>query len=385
MYSVLIPLLFYPFILWLLVTTLTFLQGQQERLQPRLGYRPHLTQGLQAGFIHALEKSGKFLVFPITASEDPRLSYDAYLDTNPTASPDHLILSFRGDTSLGQEASRRVQDIFKKLQHDRRSLWLKKHKLSAEILEPFHIKSTSISESSDVGGYLLGSLLPIGLLIMTALGGAYPAVDTTAGERERGTWETLQSCGPSITAIVLSKYLFVSLMCCLSGLLNMTAMLISIRSILAPMLRQHQDVSFEVSPSTLAVLVLGVVFISLFLGAALLLCAIFARTFREGQALVTPMFMLIALPLLPLSNPSQQLTATTSLIPLVNLALIWREALQGSFRFLYLAQTTLSLSIVIALFLALGSHILKNETLMSDRGIEPTLQGILTALRKPKS
>lgn len=220
---------------------------------------------------------------------------------------------------------------------------------------------------------------------MIALGGAYPAIDTTAGERERGTWETLQSCGPSLGQIVVSKYLFVSLVCCLSGVLNLFAMLVSIRSIVAPLLRQNNEITFEIGPMTLLVLLAGVVAVSFFVSAALLLCAIFARTFREGQALTTPMFMVIALPVLPLSDPGMQMSSALALVPLVNLALVWRQALQGVFVPLYIVETMLTLLVLIALCLFLGSRLLANEALMSGGGIEPTWRGIWKTWRGKRS
>jgi len=147
-------------------------------------------------------------------------------------------------------------------------------------------------------------------------------------------------------------------------------MLVSIRSIVAPLLRDSDSITFSVGPVTLVVLLLGVIAVSFFVSAALLLCAIFARTFREGQALTTPMFMMIALPVLPLSDPGLQLNSKLALVPLVNLALVWRQALQGQYEFIYIAETMLTLGGLILLALWFGSRLLRNETLMTGQGPE---------------
>ena len=147
-------------------------------------------------------------------------------------------------------------------------------------------------------------------------------------------------------------------------------MLVSIRSIVAPLLRDNNSITFSVGPATLLVLLLGVVAVSFFVSAALLLCAIFARTFREGQALTTPMFMIIALPVLPLSDPGLQLNSTLAFVPLVNLALVWRQALQGQYQIQFILQTLFTLGGLILVALWFGSRLLKNETLMTGQGPE---------------
>lgn len=365
----LLPLLLYPFLLWLMVTAMTYIEGQREQRALRLAYSAELDRGPTAALIAFLSKEEKLTLAPVAQDAWVKSGkYDAYLKPLPQG----VMLEYLGDRPESTHASDRLSEIVDSYNEKQRQSWFESKGLDPGAAQPFEIKGTSTAASSDVGGYLLGALLPIGLLVMIALGGAYPAIDTTAGERERGTWETLQSCGPSLARIVISKYLFVSLVCCLSGVLNLFAMLISIRSIVAPMLRQSNQITFEVGPLTLLVLLAGVLGVSFFVAAALLLCAVFARTFREGQALTTPMFMVIALPVLPLSDPGLQMSTGLSLVPLVNLALVWRQALQGTFVPSYIANTLLTLAAMIALCLWLGSRFLASETLMSGGGLEPT-------------
>ncbi len=383
LYSVLLPLLLYPFLLWLMVTALTYIDGQREQKTFHVAYDETLAQGTNAGFFRWLAGRDKIRLEAV----DPKkksVRFDALLRKSDSAAPNELVVDFVGDRPDSQSASQRLTELVAVYNESERREWLQEHDIDPEAAKPFEIQGLSTAASGEVGGYLLGALLPIGLLVMIALGGAYPAIDTTAGERERGTWETLQSCGPNLLSIVLSKYLFVTLVCCMSGVLNLFAMLVSIRSIIAPLLRENSQITFDVGPKTLLILLLGVVSVSMFVAAALLLCSVFARTFREGQALTTPMFMLIALPVLPLSDPSLEMSATLAWVPLVNLALVWRQALQGTFVPLHLLGTALTQGIMISLCLGLGARLLKSEALMSGSGIEPTARGILRVLKGGK-
>ncbi len=376
LYSVLLPLLLYPFLLWLMVTALTFIEGQKDRRSYQIAYQSTLQESRHAPFLEWLKEKEKLNLYPVAPEERELGEAQALLYLDAEDSGASLKIKFLGDRPESVEARDLVEEENREFNLHQRKAWLAEQGLSLEASRPFVVKSTSTAASSDIGGYLLGALLPIGLLVMIALGGAYPAIDTMAGERERGTWETLQVSGPGIGTIVVSKYLFVALMCCLSGVLNLFAMLVSIRSIIAPLLRDSSSITFTVGPATLAVLLVGVVAVSFFVASALLLCAVFARTFREGQALTTPMFMLIALPVLPLSDPSLQLTPTLAMVPLVNLALSWREALQGRF-----VVTLTSLLAMIAGCLWLGSRFLQNENLMSGTGQELTWRRFVSVMK----
>lgn len=360
-----------------MVTAMTFIEGQQEKRVYRVSYHSDLDNGEFAAFVHWLETQERLSLVPVKPEVTNLGEYHALLH----AEKDRLTVKYVGNRPESNEANSYLlerQEAFNLMQREK---WLESKGLAPESGRPFLIEGRSTAASGDVGGYLLGALLPIGLLVMIALGGAYPAIDTTAGERERGTWETLQSCGPGMGKIVVSKYLFVSIVCCLSGSLNLFAMLVSIRSIVAPLLRENDSITFSIGPITLLVLVLGVVAVSFFVAAALLLCSIFARTFREGQALTTPMFMLIALPVLPLSDPSLQLNSRLAFVPLVNLALVWRQALQGEYNFVYILQTLATLWCLIGLALWVGSRLLKNESLMSGQGPEMTWHRFFKVIR----
>lgn len=384
LYSVLLPLLLYPFLLWLMVTTLTYIAGQQEQRTYRIAYQADL-KGPHARFVEWLKDQERIRMVEVAAGRREVGLFDALLKPKEDSEVGALAVAFVGDRPESKEASDKLNKLQIQFNEQERARWFEEQGLPKGVGRPFELRGISTAASGDVGGYLLGALLPIGLLVMIALGGAYPAIDTTAGERERGTWETLQSCGPSLTNIVLSKYLFVAIICSLSGILNLSAMLVSIRSIVAPILRDSSTITFEVGPMTLFILVSGVVAVSFFVAAALMLCAIFARTFREGQALTTPMFMVIALPVLPLSDPSLEMTSTLALVPLVNLALVWRQALQGEFHSLYLGQTFFTLAVLIGFCLWMGKKVLASEALMSGQGVEPTWRALRKIWKGPGS
>ena len=83
------------------------------------------------------------------------------------------------------------------------------HQLPEKLLTPFEIRKTNVASPKKVGGNLIGMILPYIVIIMCLTGAIYPSIDLTAGEKERGTMETLL-CSPVARAhLVLGKGLVV--------------------------------------------------------------------------------------------------------------------------------------------------------------------------------
>ena len=146
------------------------------------------------------------------------------------------------------------------------------------------------------GGLSWDCYLPVMLVIMLAMGAVYPAIDTTAGERENGTWETMMTAATSRKNILIAKYLYVTTMSFVAGCLNVMAMMFTMRSNLA-LLGGPSGLSFQVPLASIPIIVAGAALLALFIAAGMLILASFARTFKEGQSLVSPFMIAFVLPL----------------------------------------------------------------------------------------
>ncbi len=93
--------------------------------------------------------------------------------------------------------------------------------------------------------------------------------------------------------------------------------------------------------------------------------AVFARTFREGQAMTTPIMMLATLPVMFLGREGLALTPSMAVIPVVNVAMLAREALAGTLR-IGPALITLAVQVgLIAILLAVASRVIRNEDVLT--------------------
>jgi sodium transport system permease protein len=164
----------------------------------------------------------------------------------------------------------------------------------------------------------------------------------------------------------MAKYLAVATLGGVAGLLNVVAMMLTMRGVLAPLLGQRggQTLEFGVSWAAVPVLVAGAVLLAGFLAAGMMVLAAFARTFREGQSMVTPFYLAAILPAMFLSTPGLELTVPLALVPVVNVALAVREAMGGVIRPLEIAVVVAATMAAIALLLRLAAWVLAAENVL---------------------
>ena len=160
---------------------------------------------------------------------------------------------------------------------------------------------------------------------MTITGAVYPAIDLTAGERERGTLEMLVASPVPRMQLLLGKYFAVLIVALLTAVVNLAAMMVTIASIgMAPLLFGTKGISFEEVLEIMALLVLFAAFFS----AVLLAVTSFARSFKEAQAYLIPLMLASIAPGMLSMIPGLKLQGPLVVTPLVNIVLLARDLLQ---------------------------------------------------------
>jgi sodium transport system permease protein len=203
------------------------------------------------------------------------------------------------------------------------------------------------------------------LVIMLAVGCMYPAIDCTAGEREKSTWETLMTTGTSRTNIVIAKYLYVATLAAVAAILNLAAMLFSMKSVMAPIMGDRgASFSFEIPPQSIPLILVVTILLALFVAAGMMILASFARTFKEGQSMVSPFYLAILLPVMFLQVPGLEFSPLLAAIPVVNVVMVFREAITGVFHWPLIGITIAVEIVCIALALWLATTILRYEDFM---------------------
>src|SRR5262249_22543188 len=152
-------------------------------------------------------------------------------------------------------------------------------------------------------------------ILMTITGGVYPAIDLTAGERERGTLEVLMAAPVPRLALLFAKYVAVVTVALLTAVVNLGTMMVTLLvSGLGPMVFQG-GLTASVLCSILALMVL---FAGFFSAVLLALCS-FARSFKEAQAYLIPLMLVSMGPGMLSLMPGVGLHGFLIIAPLINI------------------------------------------------------------------
>jgi sodium transport system permease protein len=190
----------------------------------------------------------------------------------------------------------------------------------------FSLEKRSLAPEASVGGYLLSKVLPLLVVLMVLLGAFYPAIDVTAGERERGTLETILSSPIRRFDLLLGKVLAVTALAALTGLLNLASMSVTLIQV---MHLADPGATLPV-PWTRAAAAAAVVFPSAFFFASVFVAiGAIARGFKEAQHLLTPVYFLAIAPAVAGAIGEYRLAGLAAWIPCMNVTLLARDLLLG--------------------------------------------------------
>jgi ABC-2 type transport system permease protein/sodium transport system permease protein len=172
----------------------------------------------------------------------------------------------------------------------------------------------------------LRPLVPLILILMTITGAVYPAIDVTAGERERGTLEILVAAPVPRLGLLFAKYVTVLTVAVLTALVNLGTMFVTVAlSGLGPQVFPEGGLTPALVLQLLGLLLLFAAFFS----AVLLTLTSFARSFKEAQAYLIPLMLASLGPGLVGLFPGLRLEGTWTVVPLVNIVLLARDLLNG--------------------------------------------------------
>jgi sodium transport system permease protein len=232
--------------------------------------------------------------------------------------------------NLAKEASkaahRRVSSVLDEWREAIGRRNLEAGKLPSTAARPFEIATLDVAEAGQRKAALWSKILPFVLLIWALTGAFYPAIDLCAGEKERGTLETLLSSPAERIEIVWGKLLTVMIFSMATAILNLASMGIAGSLVLS------QLPDFGPPPGLAFVwLLVALVPVSALFSALCLALAAFARSTKEGQYYLMPV-VLVTMPLviLPMA-PGVELSVGNSLIPVTGVVLLLRTMLEGNY------------------------------------------------------
>lgn len=241
--------------------------------------------------------------------------------------------------------------------------------LSPHILEPFQTEEQNVASPEKVSGAMLGGLIPYMIILLSLTGAMYPAIDLTAGEKERGTIETILASPVSRGALAAGKFFAVFTASVATALLSLFSLAATL--LLMPSVRETRTLGsgtplFQFALSTKGIAaVLGMILpLAVMFSAALLAIALLAKSYKEAQSYISPLMIVVIIPAVVSILPGIELDAKLALIPILNVSLVSKEILTGTYHWNYIAIIFLSSCLYAAAALGIAAAAFKRESVL---------------------
>lgn len=239
---------------------------------------------------------------------------------------------------------------FEALQNIAQAQILTEHNINAaEFFTIINVDRKVVEEESMMGSMLksYGFLFCIMAITIAA---SYPATDTTAGEKERGTLETLLTFPIKARDIIVGKFLCVSISSIITGILSFALSIVSLNIVQNSFeMFKGGGITYNV-PTILCGIALIIAYGILISGISIAVASK-SKTFKEAQSSLTLVMFLSFFPGMICSMISVKTTLGLALVPFLNTALIFNDATTGVFNITNIAATFVSSIIYIAIVL----------------------------------
>jgi sodium transport system permease protein len=280
-----------------------------------------------------------------------------------------MIYHYQGELKSGMGAGE-LDKFFHALRDKAVEARLTERGLPSGLVKPFEIKWENVAPPEKVGGNAFGGFIPYFIIILCFTGAMYPAIDLTAGEKERGTMETLLCSPVSRINIVLGKFLMVLTASVTTILLSMLSMGAS--AAIGIMSFGQQATAAKAAGKTIPTVdplgLLGVVAmvapVAVLFAALLLAISLFAKSYKEAQSYVSPLVIVIIMPAMLATLPGIELNVKLALVPILNLSLVCKEMLSGVWHWNLIAVIFGSSCLYAAVALAFCVKMFNRESVM---------------------
>jgi sodium transport system permease protein len=283
------------------------------------------------------EDSIKEVIDAVTFDESEiGLAFDDSFSSDLTSNGSARLTIYSKDIDTFSQAKSIVSNIVDDYEENIRNDRLELLNLDENYVNPITINEEDLTTEEESAGSIFGALLAIFFVMYVISGSMYPAIDLGAGEKERGTMETLISTNISSVDIIIGKMLSVTSSAILTATFSMLGFAIPI---LVTFLFYADSIneylfgllSAIVNPVALIGVFVLIIPLSIFMGAFLLAISVYAKTPKEAGLLLGNVLIVFIIPCyVPLINPGLELDFVGALIPCYNLALITNNLIAGT-------------------------------------------------------
>ncbi len=356
---VIFPLLLVP----LLMTVVTKIQSSSmKKAEERVIRVGLVTNGNAAGFADDLMMAKGFRVvenIPVDSAEafirndslDAVVVVAADFDAEVAGMHAGKISLYYKSSEDYDMVKRRVNAVIEGYEKTLTAERFRKLSIDESVVTAVRVEEHDVASAKERFGKAVGGMVPYFFVIFCFMGSMYPAIDLAAGEKERGTMETLLTAPVSRFQILLGKFSVVVLTGILSAGVSMLGMYMAVRQVKEIPPELFDVIMGILDAQTIALVVLLLLPLTVFFAAFLLSLSVFAKSYKEAQSLISPLTIVVILPVLVGMMPGLALDPTTAAIPVLNVSLATKEIIAGTVKLPLLAEVFGTLILLAALSL----------------------------------
>lgn len=251
-------------------------------------------------------------------------AFNAQLDSLEAAEVQLIVKSTEQST-----AERRLQAALEVFKENERTERFEQLSLDPGFTAVLDVNRENLATTAEQIG-IIGAILPYFFIVFCLMGSMYPAIDLGAGEKERGTIETLITSPASRIEILVGKLGVVIVAGLASAMLSVVGIVIAIANADESLGQIVDILTGIVQGQTLILILLMLIPLAVFFASLLLSISIYARSFKEAQSMITPLFIVIIMPAIIGMIPGMELNAVTAAIPVLNVTLGTKAIVAGT-------------------------------------------------------
>lgn len=243
---------------------------------------------------------------------------------------------------------RRLTEIVESLDDSLVAGRIQRLQLDEKLFDAIAVESRDVATVQEQIGEMVGGFLPYMFVLFCFMGSMYPGIDLGAGEKERGTLETLLVAPANMMDIVLGKFLVVCLVGLSSALISMLGLWVAVSQMADIPPQLLEAVGDMLNWKVIGLIATLLVPLEVFFAAAILAVSIYSRSFKEAQSSLTPLNLMIIAPVAVGLMPGMELSTKTALVPVLNVSLATRQVIGGTIDPFHLVLVYVSLFVLAA-------------------------------------
>ncbi len=266
--------------------------------------------------------------------------------------PANVIVFFNGTEEGMRERAEKYMAVIENIALQERYIEMN---LKVSELTPIVSTYSNVASTKEMVGKLAGGILPYIFIAFGFLGCMYPAIDLFTGEKERGTIETLLTTPVARWQILFGKMGVVVLSGVLAASAALLGLFLSIEVFNMVEDSELLNIIHEIlNPKFILLLFSLLLPLIVFFAGIMIPLAIYAKSFKEAQSIITPINLIVVLPAMIGFFPGIKLTVITASIPVVNIVLSTKELIAGTLDYSLLGISYLVMIViaVIAVFVS---------------------------------